>query len=78
MSDFKDQLIDFDLGDRSASRFQTLGRCELGELTCSSGDTAGIGLEVMLDMCAQTGFTRAHNGVPGTNVTAEHMRGAAS
>lgn len=71
MSDVKDQLIDFDLGDRTADRFQALGRCELGELTCSSGDTAGIGLEVMFDMCAQTGL-------PAANVTAEHMRGAAS
>ncbi|MEP3784466.1 hypothetical protein [Ascidiaceihabitans sp.] len=71
MPDLKDQLIDFDLGDRTADRFQALGRCELGELTCSSGDTAGIGLEVMLDMCV-------HNRVPGTNLTAEHMRGAAS
>lgn len=71
MSDVKDQLIDFDLGDRTADRFQALSRCELGELTCSSGDTAGIGLEVMLDMCA-------HNALPGVNATAEHMRGATS
>jgi hypothetical protein len=71
MPDLKDQLIDFDLGDRTADRFQTLGRCELGELACSSGDTAGIGLEVMLDMCA-------HNGLPGANLTTEHILGAAS